>query len=292
MTNGRLPDLIGLGARRCGTSWLHRCLNEHPRIGKTKDGLHFFSDHFDRGPEWYLDQLAPYADSPVVLDLSVSYSYPHQCDQVAARIAAAAPDVKLFIAVRDPVERAFSDYRRSISRLEIDKTLSFEEALERHPVFIERGLYARIIDAYLAHFPPDRLLVLFFEDLERDPAAYMRPLFEFMGVEADLDLPALGRKGESAKAIRSETYQRVLFGAKDRAQRLASGLGLEDPWEKVKERFMWMYQKAIAANAVESDIPARVRRKVVRRFEQDLKRLAIITGRNLDHYLAPDKGRG
>ena len=64
----RLPDVIGIGTRRCGSSWLHDVLNRHPQVGKPPNGLHFFSTNFERGVSWYAEQLEPFADRLVLME--------------------------------------------------------------------------------------------------------------------------------------------------------------------------------------------------------------------------------
>ena len=110
----RLPEVIGIGVRRCASSWLHRCLNQHPSIGKPENGLHFFSQHFGLGLEWYLEELAPYTNRDLLVEFSVSYTYPEYYNFASELMARIAPHAKLFIAVRNPIERAFSDYLRSM----------------------------------------------------------------------------------------------------------------------------------------------------------------------------------
>lgn len=192
----RVPDFIGIGFRRCASSWLHACLREHPEIGKPPSGLHFFSEQYEKGLGWYETQIGEYSER-IVGEFSVSYTYPEFYEEVARRIAYHYPGVKLFCTVRDPVERVYSDYLRSVSLSEIDQKVSFEEALKRWPVLVERGFYGRILKHYQKYFPGS-LLVTFYDGLERDPSSLLRQIYSFVGANSNY-VPSLTKKrsGES-----------------------------------------------------------------------------------------------
>src|SRR5690242_11728373 len=171
----RLPQLIGIGTRRCGSSWLHGVLNKCPQIGKPPSGLHFFSTEYGRGIEWYLEQLAPFSDRPLLSEFSVSYLYPEYADVAAQRIAKDVSDARLFVCLRDPVERAWSDYLRSVRMGEFSKAVTFEGAIRSNPELLERGRYAKLLRPYYERFGPDRIKPLLYDDLavEDGAAAYV-----------------------------------------------------------------------------------------------------------------------
>ena len=71
-------DFIGIGFRRCGSSWLHSVLNQHPMINKPDKGLHFFSgkDSCIEKKEEYEFFFNKPSRNQIVGEFSVSYSYP------------------------------------------------------------------------------------------------------------------------------------------------------------------------------------------------------------------------
>ena len=281
MTGTRPPDVIGLGCRRCATSWLHECLNGHPQIGKPRRGLHFFSEHHGNGSEWYLDRLREYADRPVLMEFSVSYSYPEYCEEAARRIHDMVPHAKLFISIRNPIERAFSDYLRSVRMLETGADVPFEDAIRTSPVLLERGLYARIIARYLEPFPKEQLLVLLYDDLKADPAGFVGRLLEFIGVEPHVPLPETPASGGT---VRWPLYNRLVFSAKKTADCVARGLGLAAPWERFKSKRRTAYVKVLNANVVETEMASQTRADLCAYYEKDIARLEQLTGRDLTHW--------
>ncbi len=193
----RTPDFIGIGFRRCASSWLHSCMTEHPDIGKPPNGLHFFSENHERGTCWYENELATYATKTVVGEFSVSYTYPDVYKNVANRIARHYPNAKLFCIVRNPVYRAYSDYLRSVSLSEINKTVSFEEAISRWPILVERGFYGRILRYYEKLFP-NNLLILLYDEISKNHSRLLRHIYSYLDVNPSY-VPSLAsiRKGQA-----------------------------------------------------------------------------------------------
>src|SRR5881398_2677233 len=105
-----LPNLLVIGASKCGTTSLHHYLGLHPEIGMSRvKELHYFVEEpTESSLRWYASQ---FPDAPVRGESSPSYTQRHRSPLVAARIARVLPDVKLVYIVRDPVERLLSSYR-------------------------------------------------------------------------------------------------------------------------------------------------------------------------------------
>lgn len=161
----------------------------------------------------------------------------------AARIARDVPGVKLVFILREPVDRAYSNYLWT--RMNGIETEDFATALALEPErdrtlperwrfarpfsYFSRGLYADLLDPYLRLIPRDRLLVLKFEDIINAPAELAMRLQRFIGVAE--------RPGD------------------------ADGLGVINPSERSSER------------------PAEeVTRALARRYEEPNRRLARLLG--------------
>jgi LPS sulfotransferase NodH len=277
----RLPDVVGIGSRRCGSSWLHAVLNSHPEIGKPPNGLHFFSQHAERGLDWYAGQMAPYADRKVLLEFSVSYLYPEYCGVAAERMRKAMPEARLFLCVRNPVERAYSDYLRSIRMGEIDATVSFEQAIETQPVYLDRGRYATLLQPYLEAFSRERIKVLLYEDLEEDPVAFAADLASFLDVPPSFQSTALHRAEPKGKTVRSQWLNNAIRGVKDTVDGLAARLGQADRWSNWKGRHVGIYEKALDLTHREQELASRTSKQLAREFHADVACIEALTGKDL-----------
>lgn len=214
----RLPDFLYLGPAKAGSTWIYDVLARHPEVfmapGK---GLYFFTSHYERGLDWYREQFRGAEGAIAVGEVSHTYlASPEAC----GRIATANPKMKLIVCLREPVERAFSDYLDGVKNGQIEG--SFEEALERHPEILEGSRYARQLARYLERFPREQLHVAVFDDLSRDPDAFAAALFAFVGVPPRPLAPAQ----RSAMMPAGRPRSRALARLAKRASHAARALGL------------------------------------------------------------------
>jgi hypothetical protein len=161
----------------------------------------------------------PPADTDLQQQLSPSSANGPLEEIIPRRIAAHLPDIKLLCVLRDPVARAHSQYRMEV--LEGVESRSFDQAIDellrpdaltiaratprRTNGYVVRGEYARILDGFLKVFPPDRLLVIFSDDLMLETKAILKAVFGFIGVADDYVPDNLGiryREGTVRRRIR------------------------------------------------------------------------------------------
>lgn len=172
-----LPTFIGIGAQRAGTTWVHACLAQHPEIYMTRPKeLHFFYVHYARGLDWYERQFAPAAAVKARGEITPDYMY-HE--EAIRNMAKDIPDAKLFVVLRNPVERTVSAYRLFHERFQ---GMSLRAAFTADPDLIERGRYLRYLDRVYAYFPPQQVKVLLYDDIKARPLEFLDELYDFLGV--------------------------------------------------------------------------------------------------------------
>jgi hypothetical protein len=202
-------DFVGIGAQRCGTSWIYACLYEHPQICAPVKELHFFSreHNFARGPDWYLGHFDRCAPGSVRGEFSTSYLY---APEAAGRIRELLPEARILASLRNPVTRAFSQYRNAILAGEIGKDASFAGYVRDDPSVVGQGLYADQVERYLREFGRDRVLVLVLEDAERDRPAFVGRVYEFLGVDPAFRPETLDRAVNATRTPRSVGLDRAM----------------------------------------------------------------------------------
>jgi hypothetical protein len=188
------PNLFLVGAAKAATTSLWRYLQSHPEVfmARVKEP-HFFSRGGVDGipvaktEGAYLALFARAGRAAYRGEASVSYLW----DAEAARaIKAWAPDARILISLRDPVERAWSHYWTHVRigtehrtfREAVDAELAGESELASvPPPYVSRGYYDEQVRPYLDLF--DDVLVLFFEELVADVRGSMRTVFGFLGLD-------------------------------------------------------------------------------------------------------------
>ena len=136
----------------------------------------------------YLALFEGAANEEVLGEASTSYLWDRQA---AERIKRAVPEARILIVLRDPVDRAYSQYWNDV-REGLDRR-SFLEALTEEQrsgpgawgvssLYIDCGRYADQVARYLDRFGA-RVRVLFFEDFVRDEAGTIADIHSFLGVE-------------------------------------------------------------------------------------------------------------
>ena len=178
-----LPNFVVLGPPRTATTWLFRCLKDHPQVYLPNiKQVHFFDKYYTNGLDWYKDFYHHTPDTAIAIgDITPDYLSHIQAPQ---RIRATFGDqTQLFLIVRDPVNRAYSDYRAA--RRRGDTSLSFSAALQdKSNLFVENGLYAKHIYRYLDFFPPHVIHLLAYENLINDAEAYLRSIYNVLHIDA------------------------------------------------------------------------------------------------------------
>lgn len=176
-------DFLIIGAAKSATTWLQRSLAQDPSVIMPRGDLelHYFSREQHRGDHWYFSHFAEKKAGQIVGERSNSYL---DTPNTAGRIYAALPHVKLVTQLRNPVDRAYSDYcmlfRRGEVSADIEGYLDPRTAAEQR--FLANGRYSRQLEAYLALYSSTQLLVLFYEEMKSDPSRQLRQLRNYLGL--------------------------------------------------------------------------------------------------------------
>lgn len=173
-------DFLIIGATKSATTWLQRSLQLDPSVYMPGPELHYFSREYSRGHDWYLAQFDPSPGHEIIGEKSNSYlDEPH----AGARIRETLPDARLLAQLRNPVDRAYSDYCMLYRRGEVGRNIG-DHLDPRHATdgrFLTGGLYSRQLQTYLDLFPQDQLLVLLYEDVMAGPETQLDRVRNFIG---------------------------------------------------------------------------------------------------------------
>lgn len=174
-----LPNFIYIGTSKAGSTWIFNLLSHHPDVFMVPNkGLYFFDSHYDRGLDWYLSHFAASGEFHVRCEISHSYLY---STDACRRIAELNPDAKLMVCVREPADRAFSEYLDLVKNGRFHGT--FEKALRELPSLTDRGRYYTHLRPYYEQFGPARIFVGVFDDIKSASEELVKRMFSFLDIE-------------------------------------------------------------------------------------------------------------
>jgi hypothetical protein len=173
------PDFVGIGVQKGGTSWWYELISDHPGVS-ARDDIHkerHYLSHCGTGPfgaaevqryqGWF-----PRVPGTITGEWTPDYlGYPW----VPSLLARAAPEAKLLVILRDPVERFRSGLSFRLSMGASDTGAIVADA-------VRQGFYARCLRRFLAYFAPEQLLVLQYERCAADPSAQLAVTYRFLGL--------------------------------------------------------------------------------------------------------------
>lgn len=211
------PHFVGVGVQRCGTTRWFNLIASHPEvIPPTAKELHYF-DRFHSG-EWEPADIARYHEYfPRHGEQKVGEWTPLYASApwVPRLLAAAAPDARLLMLVRDPVERF-------LSGLQLDTRVAARRGapLSRYAPLeaFMRGCYHTQLLGLLRHFDRSRLLILQYERCAREPQAELRRTFTFLGlkdVELVPDLEAHPKRQDEKPVLDRDTREAYVRAYED-----------------------------------------------------------------------------
>ncbi|HZO97822.1 MAG TPA: sulfotransferase [Gaiellaceae bacterium] len=274
----RLPDFLFIGADRSGSTWLFRVLRAHPQcfVPPAKD-LYYFDRFYRRGLDWYAAFFREAPASAVAGELSHDYLY---SPEAADRIASVLPDARLLVFLRHPVDRAFSEYLFLV-RSGLVRSGELRRTLAENPDPVEHSRYARYLHAYLDRFPRERVGVFLYDELQQDPAAFARRVFEFLGVGFVDGLP-YGERALGAARPRS----RVIARGVKAAATVTRGAGFPTLVGRVKSSPVARLLYVQYPEAERPRLSPEDRAWLHAQLDPELPRLEEMLGRSLAHWAA------
>lgn len=229
------PDFVGVGAQRSGTSWWYRLIEAHPRAarveGQSKE-LHYFgrfwSGDVPDDLESRYHSFFPRPPGALTGEWTPRYMYDFWSLRLLRR---AAPEAKLLVLLRDPVERYRSGVARFMRRTakvgrQID-LMMFADA-------VHRGFYHLQLKRLFEVFPPEQVLVQQYERCTRDTAAELEQTCRFLGLEPFAELPQRARTRErppnEKPALSVEMREDLVARLEDDVRRLVELCPQIDLW--------------------------------------------------------------
>jgi hypothetical protein len=171
----RLPDFIGLGPPRTGTTWLHGMLKGHVDLPSGVKETQFFTTFFSKGIDWYAHHFRHATGHRKVAEICPYFT----AAKAPARIRRHLPDCKFLVTFRNPADHAYSTYKMLRRGAFVRGTL--DEVLNTRPHLDDANRYATLLTAWFDQFGRERFLIMRYEELCDDPQDYLDRVCDFIG---------------------------------------------------------------------------------------------------------------
>jgi hypothetical protein len=300
-----LPTFLGIGAVKSGTTAVHQFLLAHPQVflPAIKE-LRFFSQEglqieyrepgrkrIPRGIKSWEEYKAVFRHAgKYAVRGEISPQYMMLAENAAANIFRRLPDVKLFAVLRNPVDRAYSNYLQAV-RLGKEPLLDFREALSREserirgrwpPLFWYKhnGLYHRQLAEYFSRFPQGRIRILFSDDLRRDAAGFMADLYRYLGADPEYK-PDTSMKFNPGGLPRHLVFYRWMLWMRYRTRFLDGVLPVALRYPLLSALRNGLLRPA-------PPMPDEVRLELIEYYREDILELQNLVDRDLSDWLKPN----
>jgi hypothetical protein len=272
-----LPNLLIIGAAKCGTSSLHEYLALHPEISMSAAKELQFFDRRDwrERIDWYRNQFPEHL--PVRGESSPSYSMHPFLPAVAENVRELIPDAKLIYLLGDPVERAIRHYVEYVALSLEDRPIDVALSDSGDPAnpYLCTSRYAYQLDRFRECFGSERILVLDQVDLLERREAVLREVFRFLEIDMDFSSPRFTE-------MHNTSSEKVRYGS--------VGLWLIRHRILMRRRRSFRRGPLIAplhrllSRPIDRALSATVREGLVEHLQADVDRLRELTGRRFGRW--------
>lgn len=255
----RFPNFIIIGSAKSGTSSLYDYIVQHPeidilpnykrRLPKEKE-IYFFDENFSLGKFWYKSNFSFTFLKKQMGEANPNYLY-HP--SVPNRIQKTIPNCKFIVILRNPVDRAYSDYqmkvKNKLEKLTFEEAIrdedkrikgEFERIIEKQEFsfnftaysYLNRGKYAEQLERWFKKFSRKQFHILSTDDLKKNSNHVLNEIFEFLGLDRQkIDILTKKNTG-NYKSMNIETRTELVEYFKPHNERLYKLLGRNFEWDK------------------------------------------------------------
>jgi hypothetical protein len=279
--DGRLPNLIVIGAGKAGTTSLHHYLDQHPDVGMSDPKETYFFERED-----YRDALTDYAQcfpegTRIRGEATPSYSQYPRVQHIPERIRSVIPDARLIYLVRDPIDRAEAHYQQGYSVGQESRPMdeAFADVDDPYNIYACCSKYALQTKRYLEHFPRSSILIVENRDLADRPQETLSEIFAFLDVDPTFSSPRFSERlnTKEGKLRLSDAGTRV------RESAIAGAARTVLP-ERIRARVFTGLRRNLSREVERVPLPDGLRTRLADALRDDATEFRAIAGRRFEHW--------
>lgn len=286
-----LPNFLIIGTQKAATSWLAKCLGEHPDIFMVEEKeVYFFNHRFERGSAWYEAHFGHWAGEAMIGEATPGYiNHPDAPGRIQATLG---DEVKLIASLRHPVDRAYSAFWQHMRQGCIPANADFR-AVFQHDDQLGlriRGDYFTHLSRYLEYFPRDNLRVLIYEEIKKHPLKAISDCLDFLGVDSQFVPDTLRSRVNRGTDLRwfhgqAAALRRAIVAKTDLLPQ-----SLREPLRAVGRRaFEHLVLKRLPKQKKYVPLDEELRRELLSDFMPGIIRLEGLLNKDLSIWYAPSR---
>ena len=294
----KYPNFLIIGVQKAGTTSIYNYLRQHPQVymSPIKETNFLEKDWEKVGREqnlynsngidtWekYCQLFADAKDEIALGEASPNYLFHYKSS--LERILKYVPEAKLIAILRNPIERAYSDYLMHI-RDEIGEQLSLKAEIELRPrssFLLKKGFYSTQLKYYFENFDNSQIKIYLYDDLKANPIKLMQDLYKFIGVDSSF-CPDMSEKVQMAQIPKSRLVNKLLKKQNPVRSFVAKNLKLFLP-EAQRQKLRSQLIKLNSDGKEKAKLSQEERKMLKDLYQEEIVSLQELIGRDLSGWL-------
>ncbi|MDB9520293.1 sulfotransferase [Roseofilum reptotaenium CS-1145] len=296
----KLPNFLIIGVQKAGTTSVYNYLKEHPQVYMSpRKETNFLSkdpnkDPKDRPPlpyqkqridtfEKYCELFQGVTDEIAIGEASPNYMVNYKI--TTQQIKRYVPDAKLIAILRNPADRAYSDYLMHV-RDAIGNPRGLSEQIVKkgkQSSTLKKGFYGEHLSYFFDNFDAHQTRVLLYDDLRKNSQEFMRSIYQFIGVDETYK-PDTSKRAQVAKLPKNQTFNKILNTPNPLRKTTAKVLNNLLPTSVVQG----FRQGLMNLNQSQEKVPPlseEKRPELIEFYREDILKLQELINRDLSHWL-------
>lgn len=301
MTDQRWPNFLIVGTARAGTTSLHEYLGGHPDIFMPLQKEPCFFTFYNTDPEFKDTRHRYQTDVPGYLELfqghdekimgesSTPYLYFHDVSikNIKQLVPDAAENMHILIVLRDPAERAYSQYMHN--RRDLREPLTFEEAIAAEQsrmqenwhfdfFYVDKGFYYEQVKAYLDNFK--HVKIVFYDTLEKNQDKLLSEIYTFLGVSS-AETGKMVKRNQSGE-MKVKWFKQIITTRKNPVLNFFRKLMGRETKKKLRN---WIKDKLLRYNLKKTEMAPATRKMLVDLYRSDIEKLQSLVQKDLSDWM-------
>lgn len=295
-----LPNFIIVGVQKSGTTSIYSYLDQHPQIYLSpvkephfleRDWENYYLQGKARNPK-RIDTFEKYealfegvTNEIAIGEASLNCLFHH--DESIPQILKYVPETQIIIILRNPAERAYSDYLMHMrDAINSDGTVPFsyiiKERFDRSYI-TQKGFYSDGVKHFRDVFGTERVHIFLYDDLRKDTGKFLKDIYRAIKVDTEFEAD-FSKRAQTAQVPKNKTVNRILNTKNPIRSTVASGLRRVMPLN-IRQQIRSSIVSLNSSDKSAAPFSPDDRSALVQLYREDILRLQDLLQRDLSNWL-------